>query len=144
MATHSRILAWRIPGMAEPGGLPSMGSHRVGHDWSDLAAAAAVGIHPYGRERAYVGTDRGGCRVVMEVKWDSHSPETPRELGSQNVQPELTSSGSTWPGLYLPTLLGHWMRASPKRYDLEWASPWRAAGATGSSWRHIWVAPHSV
>ena len=42
MATHSSVLAWRIPGMAEPGGLPSMGSHRVGHDRSDLAAAAAV------------------------------------------------------------------------------------------------------
>ena len=41
MATHSSVLAWRIPGMAEPGGLLSMGLHRVGHDWSDLAAAAA-------------------------------------------------------------------------------------------------------
>ena len=40
MATHSSVLAWRIPGMGEPGGLPPMGSHRVGHDWSDLAAAA--------------------------------------------------------------------------------------------------------
>ena len=40
MATHSNVLAWRIPGMGEPGGLPSMGSHRVGHGWSDLAAAA--------------------------------------------------------------------------------------------------------
>ena len=40
MATHSSILAWRIPGIGEPGGLPSMGSHRVRHDWSDLAAAA--------------------------------------------------------------------------------------------------------
>ena len=40
MATHSSVLAWRIPGMGEPGGLPSMGSHRVGHDWSDLATAA--------------------------------------------------------------------------------------------------------
>jgi len=40
MATHSSVLIWRIPGMGEPGGLPSMGSHRVGHDWSDLAAAA--------------------------------------------------------------------------------------------------------
>ena len=39
MATHSSVLAWRIPGMGQPGGLPSMGSHRVGHDWSDLAAA---------------------------------------------------------------------------------------------------------
>ena len=40
MASHSSVLAWRIPGMEEPGGLPSMGSHRVGHNWSDLAAAA--------------------------------------------------------------------------------------------------------
>ena len=42
MATHSSVLAWRIPGMVEPGGLLSMGSHRVGHDCSDLAAAAAA------------------------------------------------------------------------------------------------------
>ena len=42
MATHSSALAWRIPGTGEPGGLPSMGSHRVGHDCSDLAAAAAA------------------------------------------------------------------------------------------------------
>ena len=41
-ATHSSVLAWRIPGMGEPGGLPSMQSHRVGHNWSDLAAAAAA------------------------------------------------------------------------------------------------------
>ena len=40
MATHSSVLAWRIPGM---------GSHRVGHDWSDLAAAVAVGIRPPGK-----------------------------------------------------------------------------------------------
>ena len=40
MATHSNVLAWRIPGMGEPGGLPSTGPHRVGHDWRDLAAAA--------------------------------------------------------------------------------------------------------
>ena len=39
MATHSSILAWRIPGMGEPGGLPSLGSHRLRHNWSDLAAA---------------------------------------------------------------------------------------------------------
>ena len=42
MATHSSVLAWRIPGTGEPGGLLSMGSHRVGHDRSDLAAAAAA------------------------------------------------------------------------------------------------------
>ena len=43
MATHSSVLAWRTPGTGEPGGLPSMGSHRVGHEWSDLAVAA----YPY-------------------------------------------------------------------------------------------------
>ena len=42
MATHSSVLAWKIPGAGEPGGLMSMGPHRVRHDWSDLAAAAAA------------------------------------------------------------------------------------------------------
>ena len=42
MATHSSVLTWRIPGMGEPGGLPSLGSHRVRHDWSDLAAAVML------------------------------------------------------------------------------------------------------
>ena len=48
MATHSSVLAWRIPGTGEPGGLPSMGLHRVGHDCSDLAAAAFLNIFPGG------------------------------------------------------------------------------------------------
>ena len=42
VATHSSVLAWRISGTGQPGGLPSMGLHRVGHDWSDLAAAATT------------------------------------------------------------------------------------------------------
>jgi len=42
MATHSSVLAWRIPGTEEPGGLPSKGSHRAGHDWSNLAAAVCM------------------------------------------------------------------------------------------------------
>ena len=45
MTTHSSVLAWRVPGMGEPGGLPSLGSHIVGHDWSDLAVAAAAFLH---------------------------------------------------------------------------------------------------
>ena len=46
MATHSSVLAWRIPRTAEPGGLPSMGSHRVGHNRSDLAAAEFIKYLP--------------------------------------------------------------------------------------------------
>ena len=51
MATHSSVLAWRIPGTGEPGGLPSMGLHRVGHDWSNLAAAAAATYQLYLNKR---------------------------------------------------------------------------------------------
>ena len=54
MATHSSVLAWRIPGTGEPGGLPSMGLHRVRHDCSDLAACSwrrpYRWHHPYGRK----------------------------------------------------------------------------------------------
>ena len=45
MATHSSVLAWRIPGTGEPVGLPSMGLHRVGHDWSDLAALCQFKVY---------------------------------------------------------------------------------------------------
>ena len=47
MATHSSVLAWRIPGMGKPHGLPSMGSHRVGHDWHDLVVVVVVVMYVY-------------------------------------------------------------------------------------------------
>ena len=62
MATHSSVLAWRIPGTGEPGGLPSMGSHRVGHDRSDLAAAAA-----------YMKCSFGSYNFLEEISSLSHS-----------------------------------------------------------------------
>ena len=45
MATHSSVLAWRIPGTREPGGLLSLGSQRVGHDWSGLSSSSSIPIH---------------------------------------------------------------------------------------------------
>ena len=71
MATDSSVLAWRIPGMGEPGGLPSMGSHRVGHDWSDLAAAAAaaaaaVAVNPGGNQPwIFTGRTIAGAEAPM-------------------------------------------------------------------------------
>ena len=62
VATHSSILAWRVPGTVEPGGLPSMGSHRVGHDWSDLAAAAAAYFSPWAIHWQL------HCRDIINVK----------------------------------------------------------------------------
>ena len=55
MATHSSVIAWRILGMAEPGGLPSMGSRRVGHNWSDLAADIFLELSCFFHDPADVG-----------------------------------------------------------------------------------------
>ena len=92
MATHSSILAWRIPGMGEPGGLLSMGSHRVGHDWSNLAAAAAgwcdenpssawakydvfmkseAGIHSFFRAKESMKNARKSGEIEIQLLWQS-------------------------------------------------------------------------
>ena len=71
MATHSSVLAWRIPGTEEPGGLPSMGSHRVRHDWSNLAAAGCT-RHCSGEERLKKRTDPKGnlfCNILFQFYW---------------------------------------------------------------------------
>ena len=62
MATHSSVLAWRIPGTGEPGGLPPMGSHRVGHDWSDLAAAEYI-MRNAGLEDSQAGIKIAGRNI---------------------------------------------------------------------------------
>ena len=62
MAIHSSVLAWRIPGTGEPGGLPSMGLHRVGHDCSDLAAAAAAPADTQGKRHVITENE-------TEVMW---------------------------------------------------------------------------
>ena len=63
MAPHSSVLAWRILGAGEPGGLPSLGSHRVGHDLSDLAAAAAAAILIHFQAISNFHTERS--RVIL-------------------------------------------------------------------------------
>ena len=83
MATHSSVLAWRISGMGEPGRLPSVGSHRVRHDWRDLAAAAAaasmvkwfltrVSYHLTGEESSFQWMELGkldGYPCAKELSW---------------------------------------------------------------------------
>ena len=74
MATHSSVLAWRIPGMVERNGLPSMGSHRVGHDWSDLAAGAAAPRNK--EEKPYSRSNHGPqWPAVQQI-----SPQSPWRL----------------------------------------------------------------
>ena len=72
MATHSSLLAWRIPGTEEPSGLPSMGLHRVGHHWSDLAAAAAAVLSSEGI---------GVKDLSAEMQERDRVPETERYIG---------------------------------------------------------------
>ena len=71
MATHSSVLAWRIPGTAEPGGLPSMGSHRVGHGWGDSAAAAAAAASLAFRGGASGKESASQCRRYKRNRFDS-------------------------------------------------------------------------
>ena len=70
MAPHSSALAWRIPGTGEPGGLPSMGSHRVGHDRSNLAAAvAAPNLHKGQGDFLNTCIHPPGSAIKEEVIW---------------------------------------------------------------------------
>ena len=89
MATHSSVLAWRSPGTGEPDGLPSMGSHRVGHDWSDLAAAAAIHSH--------------GSPTCTHV---SPYPEPPSHLPSHSIP--LGCPRAPALGVLLHALTLHW------------------------------------
>ena len=87
MATHSSVLAWRIPGTAEPGGLPSLGSHGVRHDRSDLAAAAAAG--------PFVGFP-GGAVVSPANAGDA------RDMGSISGSGRSPGEGNGNPPTYFP------------------------------------------
>ena len=71
MAPHFSVLAWRIPGTGEPGGLPSMGSHRVRYNWSDLAAAAAASLLGLEWRGDWKGTHRRvtGCVQDWNDRW---------------------------------------------------------------------------
>ena len=71
---YSSVLAWRIPGTGEPGGLPSLGSHRVGHDWSDLAAATAA-----------------ASILAWKIPW-TEEPGRPQCKASQKVEHDWVAS----------------------------------------------------
>ena len=84
MATHSSVLAWRIPGKGEPGGLPSMGLHRVGHDLSDLAAVAAgLPVHHELPEFTQTHVHRVGD-AIQPSGWHLSSPSPPAPNSSQH------------------------------------------------------------
>ena len=105
MATHSSVLAWRIPGTGAPGGLLSMGSHRVGHDWSDLAAATEAEdiknrwqeyIENLYKKDLHEPDDHDGVITHLEpdileceVKWAWGSITTNKASGGDGIPVEL-------------------------------------------------------
>ena len=89
MATHSSVLALRIPGTGEPGGLPSVGSHRVGHDWSYLAAAAAqMGVR-VGLKESWVPKNWCFWTVVLEKTLEG-------PLDFKEIQPVHPKGSQSW------------------------------------------------
>ena len=76
MATHSSVLAWRIPGTGEPDGLRSMGSHRVRHDWSDFAAAAVI--------KAFIVISKKQYFIAFSLQWFSNILVEGRQQKTKN------------------------------------------------------------
>ena len=96
--THSSVLAWRIPGTGEPGGLPSVRSHRVGHDWSDLAAAAAaaamwqIWVRSLGPEDPLEKEMATQCSILAwKIPW-TEEPGRLQSTGSQRVGHDWATS----------------------------------------------------
>ena len=97
MATHSSVLAWRIPGTGEPSGLPSMGSHRVGHNWRDLAGAAACCMwilktslrEPAELSRMKLGRKRKDYRGKAGFPIGSRVKHPPANAGDKGSAPGL-------------------------------------------------------
>ena len=113
MATHSSVLAWRIPGTGEPGGLLSMGPHRVGHDWSDLAAAAAMDPQ---------------CKPCSQT----HLTVRPRCCSVRTNSPHSQARGETHTGRAWPLSKTHMVITFWDHTTLVWCSS-RPAGPSGLS-----------
>ena len=104
IATHSSVLAWRIPGRGEPGGLPSMGSHRVGRDWSDAAAAAAAGWKSWhsrdslNGEGSLEGSSKDSSLKILPTAPKSLPTQPPQCLKSfhPKLVPQLIFPGNFW------------------------------------------------
>ena len=98
MATHSSVPAWRIPGTEEPGGLLSMGSHRIGHNWSDLARMHLGGLS------LKVSLACGNELDIVHVPWDLKNQSCPKwDIKQPSQKPEAylpsppPSQGPPWP-----------------------------------------------
>ena len=118
MTTHSSILAWRIPGTAEPGGLPSMRSQRVGHDWSDLAAVASLNRYLNFIEYSYIAIDTQ-LYEYLEKEMATHSSTLAWKIPWTKEPGRLQTMGS-------------------RRVGHKWATSLSLSLFTFTDWRRKW------
>ena len=129
MATHSSVLAWRIPGTGEPGGLLSMGSHRVGHDWSDLAAAVGgwlfkkVRLFFYGWKKNNVKYQKHFCNIFSDlensswyIKWKSKLQQS-----KHNIIPYLQNN-------YIYIHTEDWYYVTKTYWNIKFSFQWWIKG----------------
>ena len=122
MATHSSVLAWRIPGTAEPDGLPSMGSHRVGHDWSDLAAAEKASSIILNEEKLNVILSCLYCKVENRPRVSALTASIQHGTKGSNQSCQARKMSPDWKGskaLFIHRCLDHLWRKSSGIY-LKW------------------------
>ena len=147
MATHSRVLAWRIPGTVEPGGLLSMGSHRVGHDWRDLAAVAVDGkesacnaedqIQSLDQEDSLVS-----ARISLKVPdlvWSRKEDSLKKGIAAHSSIPEWRIPWTEEPGRLQPVRsqrVGHdWVINTITTRIEKGRFRWKLLAETVDSWR---------
>ena len=150
MATHSSVLAWRIPGMGEPGRLPSVGSHRIGHNWSDLAAAAAAAAMKKRKKAKEKKADRQGIRAKEQESERSTFPRASeltikmelRVSARQGSRSQKLQEASTPVAKALAVAGGISWRATPifipfpgSSYNITDASPTRSGGCIQDKWQ---------
>ena len=111
MGTHSSVLAWRILGTAEPGGLPSLGSHRVGHDWSDLAAAGL-----------FESLGRGSGSVFTWSRGGLVSKSCPTLCNPMDYSPPGSSVHGIFQARILESVVISFSRGSSPPRDWTWVS----------------------
>ena len=126
MATHSSVLAWRIPRMGEPGGLLSVGSHRVGHDWSDLATAAAA--------------SNSSLTELEFTKQGAARHENEEQAGLATVSENWDSICKPWIANSSPAFVASWRACKERGWSRIWTHQERhdqRAGRTVKEGTHV-------
>ena len=139
MVAHSSVLAWRIPGTGEPGGLPSMGLHRVDHDWGDLAAAAAAAAASFCVEISIL-IDSYWYRYKYRYTWDFPGGAVIRNMPANEADSGSTPELGRFPGGGDGKSLQYSCLENPMDKEAWWATV--CGVAKSQIWLSDWAPTH--